>query len=99
MLQDFWGYLILNSNNQYNAATEGGPEAGAWEKLAVASYIIPHFIVCCANMTAMDGGVSSTSGADTACSAVAFSIAYGIKTLEEFLVGLAFALVFKNNQV
>ena len=99
MIQNFWGYLILNSNNQYNAATEGGPEAGAWEKLAVASYIIPHFIVCCANMTAMEGGVSSTSGADTACSAVAFSIVYGIKTLEEFLVGLVFALVFKNYQV
>ena len=50
-------------------------------------------------MTAMEGGVSSTSGADTACSAVEFSIAYGIKTLEEFLVGLVFALVFKNYQV
>ena len=72
MIQNFWGYLILNSNNQYNAATEGGPEAGAWEILAVASYIIPHFIVCCANMTAMDGGVISTSGSDTAFSAVEF---------------------------
>ena len=50
-------------------------------------------------MFAMEGGVSSTSGADTACSAVEFSIAYGIKTLEEFLVGLVFALVFKNYQV
>ena len=88
MIQDFWGYLILNSNNQYNAATEGGPEAGAWEILAVASYIIPHFIVCCANMTAMEGGVSSTSGADTACSAVVFSIAYSIKALKKFLVGV-----------
>ena len=99
MIQNFWGYLILNSNNQCNAATEGGPEAGAWEKLAVASYIIPHFTLCCANMFAREGGVSSTSGADTACSAVAFSIVYGIKTLEEFLVGLVFALVFKNYQL
>ena len=50
-------------------------------------------------MTAMEGGVGSASGADTARSAVEFFVAYGIKTLEEFLVGLVFALVFKNYQV
>mgnify|MGYP001794502152 CR=1 FL=1 len=61
--------------------------------------VISYPTLYCAHMTAMESGVSSTSGADTACSAVAFAIAYGIKTLEEFLVGLVFALVFKNYQV
>ena len=61
--------------------------------------VISYPTLYCANMTAMDGGVSSTSGSDTACSAAAFSITFGIKTLEEFLVGLVFALVFKNYQV